>query len=418
MTLVTGGSEYEGAVLADIQRELGITLTAEDMPFEEYSDRLDTRHAPDVEPRLERRLSASQRLPGPAARDRQPQQPRRLERSRVRCRPGRGRVHRDAAEQEARYADAQRIVQDQVPVIPLQYGETWALSRDGLLGASQSGMGIVRYAGLEWATPMSRRSTRRTNTGVRILMAIVVVTMILGMILAGASARGQSPRSAAAHFAGQPAAAVRAGQPSTSTQPTATGSLTKPITFSTTFRSAETPDRVELLSRLKDGDTDLVRTVEPTRQPDGSYAVELVQGGFTPANSTLDFRFRVTTPSGTRDRADRAPSPSPMTGSTGAPCPGPTVTLHWYEGDDAFAQRALTRSARTPSTRPRRSLGVTEVKPVDFFIYSTEEAFRGALAPERSRACRRAGQSGHPDDGRQHRRGPGRFGLGGHARDP
>ncbi len=47
--------------------------------------------------------------------------------------------------------DAQRIVQDQVPVIPLQYGESWALSRDGLLGASQSGMGIVRYAGLKWA---------------------------------------------------------------------------------------------------------------------------------------------------------------------------------------------------------------------------------------------------------------------------
>jgi hypothetical protein len=42
-------------------------------------------------------------------------------------------------------------VQDQVPVIPLRYGQDWALSRDGLLGASRSGLGIVRYAGLEWA---------------------------------------------------------------------------------------------------------------------------------------------------------------------------------------------------------------------------------------------------------------------------
>ena len=57
----------------------------------------------------------------------------------------------DATEQEAHYADAQRIVQDQVPVIPLSYGRSWALSRDGLLGAAPSGVGIVRYAGLDWA---------------------------------------------------------------------------------------------------------------------------------------------------------------------------------------------------------------------------------------------------------------------------
>ena len=34
---------------------------------------------------------------------------------------------------------------------PLVYGPGWALSRTGLLGAGQNGLGIVRMAGLAWA---------------------------------------------------------------------------------------------------------------------------------------------------------------------------------------------------------------------------------------------------------------------------
>jgi hypothetical protein len=37
-----------------------------------------------------------------------------------------------------------------VPVIPLAYGTGWALSRDGLLGAGENGLGILRIAGLAW----------------------------------------------------------------------------------------------------------------------------------------------------------------------------------------------------------------------------------------------------------------------------
>lgn len=222
---------------------------------------------------------------------------------------------------------------------------------------------------------MSRRSARRTNTWVRLLMALVVITMVLGMILAGASARAQSSSVSVA-----PVASTTSGYPGVEFDvPTASGSLTKPLAFRTTFRSAEAPDRVELLTRLHDSTTDLVRTVEATQQADGSYAADLVQVGFTPANTTLDYRFRVTTPSGI------------VIGPTGSitvaddrfdwrTMSGPTVTLHWYEGDDAFAQRALA-IGQDAIDQAAALLGVTEVKPVDFFIYSTEEAFRGALAP-------------------------------------
>jgi hypothetical protein len=36
--------------------------------------------------------------------------------------------------------------------VPLVGGDGWALSRDGLLGAGQNGLGLLRVAGLAWAT--------------------------------------------------------------------------------------------------------------------------------------------------------------------------------------------------------------------------------------------------------------------------
>ncbi|MGI8703676.1 MAG: hypothetical protein ACR2JZ_04085, partial [Candidatus Limnocylindrales bacterium] len=57
----------------------------------------------------------------------------------------------DVADQERAYDAAQEIVREEVPVIPLSYGESWALSHRELLGANEAGTGIVRFAGLDWA---------------------------------------------------------------------------------------------------------------------------------------------------------------------------------------------------------------------------------------------------------------------------
>ncbi len=39
---------------------------------------------------------------------------------------------------------------DQVPVVPVTYGRSFSLVRDGLLGAAQNGTGILRLGGLAW----------------------------------------------------------------------------------------------------------------------------------------------------------------------------------------------------------------------------------------------------------------------------
>jgi ABC-type oligopeptide transport system substrate-binding subunit len=56
----------------------------------------------------------------------------------------------DAASASAEYAKALGIVRDEVPVVPVVYGTSYSLVRRGLLGASQTGTGIIRLAGLAW----------------------------------------------------------------------------------------------------------------------------------------------------------------------------------------------------------------------------------------------------------------------------
>ena len=58
----------------------------------------------------------------------------------------------DAATATAAYARALAIVRDEAPVVPVAYGTSFSLVRDGLLGASTNGTGIMRLAGLAWGS--------------------------------------------------------------------------------------------------------------------------------------------------------------------------------------------------------------------------------------------------------------------------
>lgn len=58
----------------------------------------------------------------------------------------------DTSEQQRLYADAQAILREEVPLIPLGYGGSWSLSREGLRGAGVSGVGLLRFADLAWAS--------------------------------------------------------------------------------------------------------------------------------------------------------------------------------------------------------------------------------------------------------------------------
>ena len=57
----------------------------------------------------------------------------------------------EAATTQKAFDDAQSIVEDQAPVIPIDYGSGYALVAPGLLGALPNSQGLVRYAGMSWA---------------------------------------------------------------------------------------------------------------------------------------------------------------------------------------------------------------------------------------------------------------------------
>lgn len=57
----------------------------------------------------------------------------------------------DPAAARAGYDAAEAILRDEVPTIPVSYGTSAALAREGLLGAASNGLGILRLAGLAWA---------------------------------------------------------------------------------------------------------------------------------------------------------------------------------------------------------------------------------------------------------------------------
>lgn len=59
---------------------------------------------------------------------------------------------------------------------------------------------------------------------------------------------------------------------------------------------------------------------------------------------------------------------------------GDIVRVHWYEGSEAFARRALDIGEQAVE-ETAALLGVTEDEPVDFFIYADQAEFYDALGP-------------------------------------
>jgi oligopeptide transport system substrate-binding protein len=151
VTLTSPGLLYDQAVVHELERELGIEVELELRPFDEYTRLLD-----DDTPAFWG-LSWIADYPAP-----QDFLGLLLETGSASNEGGWSHAGFDAAleaaaatedpaEQAAHYAEAQRIVRDEAPVIPVAYGESWSLSRQGLLGAGESGVGFLRYAGLAWA---------------------------------------------------------------------------------------------------------------------------------------------------------------------------------------------------------------------------------------------------------------------------
>jgi oligopeptide transport system substrate-binding protein len=153
LTLVTGGSPYDEAVVAELERELGIRVDQETMDFDEYFDRLET------DPPQMWFLSWVADYPGRndflgvLLRSDSINNYGHWRSTDFDAAVAEAGSTIDVAAVRAAYDEAEDVVRRDVPVIPMSYGTGWALAKDGLLGAGQNGLGSMRLAGLAWKTP-------------------------------------------------------------------------------------------------------------------------------------------------------------------------------------------------------------------------------------------------------------------------
>ncbi|HUS21283.1 MAG TPA: ABC transporter substrate-binding protein [Aeromicrobium sp.] len=155
--LATYGVGFEGTVAAELEANLGVQVDVEVLDFSDYINR---EHGPGSPGIWTLSWSADYPHPqdflgllletGSSSNDGQ------WSNAEYDALLAEAAATANLDEQAQIYAQAQEILEVEAPVVPLAYGESWALSREGLLGASENGVGIVRIAGLAWAEGTGR----------------------------------------------------------------------------------------------------------------------------------------------------------------------------------------------------------------------------------------------------------------------
>jgi hypothetical protein len=185
-----------------------------------------------------------------------------------------------------------------------------------------------------------------------------------------------------AAFAGPAATEVRAADPVFGT-PTIDARFDQGVTLTQPVTLDETPKRVEVLITFADAAGPLVVEV-PTPGSTGAttlrYQLSVAADGHIVPNTPIEARWRITPKSGKAVVGPGVDTVYDDDRFTWRTIRGDIVRLHWYEGTDAFADRAL-KIGETAIRDTADLLGVTEDQPVDFFIYADSAAFLEAMGP-------------------------------------
>jgi hypothetical protein len=166
-------------------------------------------------------------------------------------------------------------------------------------------------------------------------------------------------------------------------KPEATPAFNERITFTVPFTASGPVERVEIRMQFPDALGPYINVVEPPPGPSDelSYVMDLSGAGHIVPNTTFD----VTWAAYPGDGGEPVLS-EPLrvrykdTAHDWRTLEGEVVRVHWYEGSEAFARRAL--EIGDEAVRETAALlGVTETEPIDFFIYGDGASFRDALGP-------------------------------------
>jgi ABC-type oligopeptide transport system substrate-binding subunit len=153
VTLMTGGAQLDAAIIAQVRDNLGIEISYESVDWSTYNEMLLGDDPPDM-------WQMGWVADYPGANDflglllgsGQTNNFAKWSNSDFDSAISSALAAADAATMQTAFDKAQSIVLDQAPVIPVDYGAGYALAAKGLLGALPNSQGLVRYAGLSWAS--------------------------------------------------------------------------------------------------------------------------------------------------------------------------------------------------------------------------------------------------------------------------
>lgn len=109
-----------------------------------------------------------------------------------------------------------------------------------------------------------------------------------------------------------------------------------------------------------------------------SYTLDTTSGGLSPFQP-LTARFRVAFADGTSQTGPDIPVVYADDRFTWKAKTGKLVTIHWFQGSDAYAAQLLSYGEQG-FAKSASFLGVSETQPVDFYIYPSQAAFAAGLS--------------------------------------
>jgi peptidase MA superfamily protein len=178
---------------------------------------------------------------------------------------------------------------------------------------------------------------------------------------------------------------VAAAGPVTFGTPTATSKFGTGITLTQPLTVAKSIGRVELLLTIADA---IGPTVTELPSPPAvgantlTYTLDTSGNAHMVPNTPIVARWRLTAADdptqvslGPQVRIVYADDRFDWQTAAGA-----LVRVHWYQGDAAFGAKAL-KLGEDEVKATSKLLGVTETRPIDFFVYADQTSFYDALGP-------------------------------------
>jgi Peptidase MA superfamily len=165
--------------------------------------------------------------------------------------------------------------------------------------------------------------------------------------------------------------------------PDATSTYTEGIEFTVPITTSERPERIEIRLRYPGGLGPFIEEI-PVPAPGSqtlTYRLDTSGGGHIVPNTVIEATWAAV-PQGGGEPVLSATKTIRYEDTTKdwRTLKGDIVVVHWYDGSEAFARRALEIGDKAVK-QTADLLGVTETEPIDFFIYGDDASFRTALGP-------------------------------------